>query len=168
MEVFSHLLASNERQTFEFFVVGLKDVLETDVDERELLYTASVLAHHAQVSTQAARDVPAPTSLVTLFDQFVLDQSVHHDGTLLETAGAQCLLLAGFFERQMKARHSIRYYSQLGSTFFRRAGALTSGRTRGALLDSVGQHFEPWRARCARLSRDLDTQRLLIGRQSLD
>ena len=129
---------------------------------------ASVLAHHAQVSTQAAWDVPAPTSLTTLFDQFVLDQSIHHDGTLLETAGAQCLLLAGFFERQMTARHSIRYYSQLGSTFFRRrAGALMSGRKRGALLDSVGQHFEPWRARCARLSRDLDAQRLLIDLQSL-
>ena len=53
MEPLAELLATNERQALEFFLVGLKDVSDADVDQRELLYNASVLAHYAQVSTHA-------------------------------------------------------------------------------------------------------------------
>ena len=39
----------------------------------------------------------------------------------METAGAQCLLLTGFFEDQMRGRHNIRWYAELGAGFFVRA-----------------------------------------------
>jgi hypothetical protein len=163
MEPFPDLLATSHRQALEFFFVGLKDVSGDDVDERELLYTASVLAHYAQVSTHADRDVPAPASLVAVFDQFVLDESMHQDSMMLETAATQCLLLSGFFEMQLRRRHNIRWYSDLGSGFFRRAAALSSERKRAELLDTVGRHFEPWRVRCSRLSRELRTQCYVIA-----
>jgi len=115
------LLASDHRQTLDFFIVGLSDVSEPSVDRQELLYNASVLAHYAQVSTQSHGEVPAPESLGTVFDHFVLDTTLRLDGPMMETAGAQCLLLAGFFEEQMRRRHSIRCYAQLGSMFFTRA-----------------------------------------------
>ena len=49
--------------------------------------------------------MPTPASLSEVFDAFVLDTSLVHDSTMMEAAGAQCLLLAGFFEDQMRARH---------------------------------------------------------------
>lgn len=162
MDSYSDLLATSHRQALEFFFVGLKEVSEPDVDERELLYTASVLAHYAQVSTQAAYDMPAPATLTAVFDQFILDDSLRQDSAMLETAATQCLLLAGFFESQMRQRHNIRWYAELGSGFFRRAAALSHERTRAQLLDTIGRHFEPWRARYSRLSRELRTQPYLI------
>ncbi len=162
MEPLSGLLATSERQALEFFFIGLKDVSGAGVDERELLYTASVLAHYAQVSTHAGHDVPAPATLSVLFDQFILDDSMQQDSAMLETAGTQCLLLSGFFETQMRQRHSIRWYSTLGSGFFRRAASLSAQRKRAELLDLVGRHFEPWRERCSRLSRELRTQHLIL------
>ncbi|MBS1818870.1 MAG: hypothetical protein JSU08_13130 [Acidobacteria bacterium] len=162
MEPLSELIATTERQALEFFFTGLKDVSGADVDERELLYTASVLAHYAQVSTHAGVDIPAPATLAAVFDQFVLDTAMREDSTMLETAAAQCLLLSGFFEAQMCHRHSISWYAGLGAGFFSRAAALSSQRKRAELLYLVGRHFEPWRVRYSRLSRELREQPYVI------
>ena len=162
MEPLSDLLGATERQVLEFFFIGLKDVSDTDVDQQELLYNASVLAHYAQVSTQACADMPTPASLASVFDQFVLDTTAREDSALLETAATQCLLLSGFFEAQMRQRHNIRWYAELGSGFFRRAAMLSRQRKRAELLDLVGRHFEPWRIRYSRLSRELREQQYLM------
>jgi hypothetical protein len=154
MEPLSELLGTTERQALEFFFLGLRDVSEGEVDIRELLYNASILAHYAQVSTRAGFDMPTPSTLMDVFDQFMVDDSVRHDSALLETAATQCLLLAGFFESQMRHRHDIRWYARLGAGFFRKAASLEKSRRRAELLDTVGRHFEPWRVRYARLSRE--------------
>lgn len=162
MEPLSDLLATSERQALEFFFIGLKDVSGADVDQQELLYTASVLAHYAQVSTQAGLDMPTPATLTAVFDQFILGSRVESDSDLLEIAATQCLLLSGFFEAQMRQRHNIRWYAELGSGFFRRAAVLSKQRKRAELLDLVGRHFEPWRVRYSRLSRELREQQYLM------
>jgi hypothetical protein len=92
------LLAIDHRQALEFFVVRLQDLSEPTVDRQELLDNASLLAHYALVSTQPDVDVPAPADLSAVFDHFVSDTTVRHDSVMMETAGARCLLLAGFFE----------------------------------------------------------------------
>jgi len=102
------LLAIDHRQALEFFVLRLQDVSEPTVDRQELLYNASLLAHYAQVSTQPDVDLPAPANLSVVFDHFVADTTLLHDRLMMETAGAQCLLLAGFFGDQMRSRHNIR------------------------------------------------------------
>lgn len=158
------LFASDQRQTLEFFFLGLKDVLEADVDEQELLYNASVLAHFAQVSTQTAFEMPAPVTLTTVFDQFVLDDAMRNDSTLMETAGAQCLVLAGFFEDQMRRRHNIRWYAELGAGFFDRAATQAPTPIKAQLLHTIARHFEAWRQRHARLSRELRDQPYLLTR----
>jgi len=126
------LLAVDHRQALEFFVLRLKEVSEPPVDREELFYNASVLAHYAQVSTQHDVDVPAPANLSEVFDHFVSDTTLLHDSPMMETAGAQCLLLAGFFQDQMR------------------------------LLHSIARRFEPWRQRHARLSRELRDQSYLL------
>ena len=156
------LLATDHRQTMEFFVMGLQDVSEPTVDRRELLYNASVLAHYAQVSTQAGVEVPAPANLSAVFDRFVFDTTLLRDSLMMETAGAQCLLLTGFFEDQMRRRHNIRWYTALGASFFRRAADQEQSPHKARLLDTIARRFEPWRQRHARLSRELRDQPYLL------
>jgi len=159
---FGGLLATDHRRTLEFFVTGLRDVSEPTVDQQELFYNASVLAHYAQVSTQAAIEWPAPANLSEVFDYFVSDTTLLRDSQMMETAGTQCLLLAGFFEDQMRRRHNIRWYAELGGGFFRQAATCEASPPKAKLLNALGRRFEPWRQRHARLARELrDTPYLL-------
>ena len=158
MEPLQELFAVDQRRALEFFVTGLQDVSDPGVDRQELLYNASVLAHYAQVSTQSSVDFPSPATLGAVFDQFVLDSTLCTDAMIMETAGAQCLLLAGFFEDQMRGRHSIRWYAELGAGFFSRAGRQAASARKAHLLEALARQFEPWRRRHARLSRELRDQ----------
>jgi hypothetical protein len=157
------LLATDQRQALEFFFLGLKDIAEPTVDRQELLYNASVLAHYAQVSTRASAGWPAPATLGAVFDHFVADTTLLRDGQMMETAGAQCLLLAGFFEDQMRRRHSIRWYAALGAGFFRRAAAQEASPPKARLLETIARRFEPWRQCHARLGRELRDQPYLLS-----
>ena len=156
------LLAIDHRQALEFFVLRLQDVTEPTVDRDELFYNASLLAHYSQVSTHPDADLPTPASLSTVFDHFVADTTLRHDTLVMETAGAQCLLLAGFFEDQMRSRHNIRWYAQLGAGFYSRAALSEPSPHRARLLDAIAKRFEPWRQRHAQLSRELRDQPYLL------
>jgi hypothetical protein len=158
------LLAIDPRQALEFFAVRLQDVSEATVDRQELLYNASLLAHYAHVSTQPDVDVPAPANLSAVFDHFVSDTTLRHDSLMMETAGAQCLLMTGFFEDQMRPRHNIRWYAELGAGFFRRAALHERSLDKARVLDAIARRFEPWRQRHAQLSRDLRNQPYLLTR----
>jgi hypothetical protein len=163
MEPLRELLAVDQRRALEFFVVCLKDVSEPDVDRQELMYNASVLAHYTQVSVHATADMPAPADLVAVFDHFVADTALVEDGLIMETAAAQCLLLTGFFEDQMRGRHNIRWYAELGAGFFNRAATRQSSSQKARLLVMLARHFEPWRQRHARLGRELRDQPYLLS-----
>lgn len=155
MGPFRELIAIDHRQALEFFTVRLQDISEPDVDREELLYNASVLAHYAQTSTFSDTDLGTPANLSEVFDHFVYDTTLINDAMMMETAGAQCLLLAGFFQDQMSARHNIRWYAELGAGFFSRAASNESSPHKARLLDALARRFEPWRRRHARVSREL-------------
>jgi hypothetical protein len=156
------LLATDHQQTLEFFILGLRDVSEPTVDREELFYNASVLAHYAQVSTQAGVEWPAPTNLSEVFDHFVSDTTLLRDSLMMEVAGTQCLVLAGFFEDQMRQRHNIRWYAELGAGFFSQAAVHERSSRKARLLDAIARRFESWRRRHARLSRALRDQPYLL------
>jgi hypothetical protein len=80
----------------------------------------------------------------------------------METAGAQCLFLTGFFEDRMRGRHDIRWYAELGAGFFIRAASHEGSAKKAHLLTMMARHFEPWRQRHARLSRELRDQQYLL------
>jgi hypothetical protein len=155
MDPLGELIGTNHREALQFFLLGLQDLSEPTVDRQELLYNASVLAHYAQVSTRADVDLPIPADLSAVFDNFVIDQTLLHDSLMLEIAGAQCLLLAGFFEDQMRRRHNIRWYAELGASFFSRAAVQEQSAVKARLFDTIARHFEPWRQRHAQLGREL-------------
>jgi hypothetical protein len=156
------VLATDHRQALEFFFQRLKDVSGPSVDPQELLYNASVLAHYAQVSTQAQFELSAPATLSAIFDHFVFDATLAEDSLMMETAGAQCLVLAGFFEEQMRGRHNIRWYAELGATFFGRAAAREPSLRKAEMLQTMARRFEFWRRRHSRLSRHLQDQLFLL------
>jgi hypothetical protein len=164
MDPLRELVSTDHHQTLEFFVLGLQDLCESNVDRRELFYNASVLAHYAQVSTHADVDLPLSANLSVVFDHFVLDTTLLQDSLLLETAGAQCLLLAGFFEDQMRRRHNIRWYAELGASFFSRAAEQEPSPDKSRLLNTIARRFEPWRQCHARLSRELRDQPYVLKR----
>ncbi len=157
------LLATDHRQALEFFVQRLKDICGPDTDRLALLYNASILAHCAQVSTQAGVDMATPADLGVVFHRFVVEPAVVHDSQTLEAAAAQCLLLAGFFEEQMRRRHNLRWYGQLGAAFFRRAAVQESLPQRARLFNTLASDFEGWRRRQAQLARDLRDQPFLLS-----
>ena len=168
MDPLGELLATDHRRTLEFFVVNLKDVSEPSVDHQELLYNASVLAHYAQVSIDVETAASTPADLSAVFDRFIADTTSLNDPLMMETAGAQCLLLAGFFEDQMRRRHNIQWYGEIGAGFFRRAAAIEQALEKARLLDTIGRHFEAWRRRHARLSQELRDSRYLISWKAPD
>ena len=158
----AELIATDHLQTLEFFFLHLQDISGPEVDRPELLYNASVLAHYAQISTHA--DVERANTVEPQRDirPFRRDTSLLADGQMMETAGAQCLVLAGFFEDQMRRRHNIRWYAELGASFFSRAAVLEASPHKARLLDTIARRFEPWRQRHARLSRELRDQPYLL------
>ena len=156
------VVAIDHGRALAFFLVRLQDVTEPTVDREELLYNASVLAHYAQVSTHPAADLGAPAGLSAVFDLFVADTTPQQDPLLLEVAGAQCLLLIGFFADQMRARHNIRWYAQLGAGFFGRAARGEPVPRKARVLDGMATRFEPWRQCHAHLARELRDQPYLF------
>jgi len=163
MGLFQELLGSDHLATLEFFVVGLRDVSESATDEQELLYNASVLAHYAQVSIDADDELSPPANLSAIYDRFIARRGPFRDSSHMEAAGAQCLLLAGFFEEQMRRRHNIRWYAGLGAGFFSMAAAQAPSPEKARLLDTMARSFEPWRQRHAKLSRELHDQAHLLN-----
>ena len=165
MDPLGELLSSDHRRTLEFFVMNLKDVSEPTVDQQELLYNASVLAHYAQISVDSDVPMATPADLIAVFDHFVADMNVLTDPLMLETAGAQCLLLAGFFEDQMRRRHNIHWYAEIGAGSSGAPLWPSSPRRKRSCSTPSGRHFEPWRRRHARLSHELrDSPYLISGR----
>jgi hypothetical protein len=155
-------LGVTSRQAFQFFIEHLRDVTDEDgTPTNELLYNASVLAHFATTSTASEDTFPsAPASLATVFDLFVMDRSATRDPDIMEIAGAQCLLLTGFFRDQQKHRHQVHWYADLGMSFY--AGAASSGRdpARARLMDTMARRFDFWSVHQHRLARELRDEAL--------
>ncbi|HWB30071.1 MAG TPA: hypothetical protein VG736_06180 [Vicinamibacterales bacterium] len=150
-------LEVTSRRAFQFFFEHLRDVTGPGhAPTNELLYNASVLAHFATTSTASQETFPAaPASLATVFDLFVTDRSMVRDSEIMEIAGAQCLLLTGFFHDQQKRRHQVEWYAALGSTFYARAAASGRDLARAKLMDTMSQRFGFWRAQHRHLAHDL-------------
>jgi len=160
----SDWFAVTSGQTLRFFFERLKDVTgDGDGSSNELLYNASVLAHFASTSTASTDVFPAtPASLSTVFDLFVLDRSHHADPELAEAAAAQCLLLTGFFQDQLRHRHNVDWYASLGAGFYDAAAQYATDHTRARMMQTMARKFDLWRTRQHRLAIELrDEPRLL-------
>lgn len=172
MSDFTELFGVNSAQTLKFFFDRLKEeVISEDVSEIEMLYVSKVLAHYAQTPTDTNRDTPdksTPRSLYDVLDSFVLPGLTTEgflklrDSNTLEVAGSQTLLLAGFFRDQAEKRLNLKWYDQVGCSFFERASEHAKERKRSELLAQVARHFPVWTISCRNMSRTLREERYLL------
>ena len=63
----------------------------------------------------------------------------------------------------MRPRHNIRWYAELGASFFGRAALQERSLHKARLLDAIARRFEPWRRRHAQLSGELRDQSDLLA-----
>ena len=163
MDPLSHLLATDQRETLQFFFTGLRDVTAAEgVDQPALLYNASLLAHFASTSTFSIDRLPALNGLGEIFDRFVADPAVRHDTELMEWAAAHCLLFTGFFGDQLHNRHNLEWYGQLGANFYDLAASATQEAARKYMMGRMSDEFVDWRRRYLRLARELRDQPYLL------
>ncbi len=163
MDSLTHLLATDQRETLQFFFAGLRDVTADEhVDPPALLYNASVLAHFASTSTSSPDGLPTLRGLGDVFDRFVLDPVLRHDTEMMEWAAAQCLLFTGFFADQMKHRHHLDWYGHLGADFYDLAATATRQAARKRMMERMAEDFQNWRRRYLKLSRELRDQPYLL------
>ncbi len=158
--------AVTNEQALRFFFERLKDVSgESATATNELLYNASMLAHFATTSTASTATFPAtPTSLSLVFDVFVLDPTPHTDPELAEAAAAQCLLLTGFFQDQLRHRHNVDWFASLGAGFYASAARHANDGARARMMETMARKFGVWRDCQHRLATELrDEPRLLRG-----
>jgi hypothetical protein len=175
---FEELFACDSNTTINFFYQHLREEVAaagtTALTPEETRYTASVLAHYAQTSREATDCLSAPASLMDVFDCFVRPAlegadarlDLRADPDIMETAGAQTLLLAGFFRAQMSRRHNLRWYDELGRDFYSSAAARTYERRKMMLLQLMAEHFAVWTAVCRSLSRSLHHDQYLLSMQT--
>ena len=157
------LLATDHRQALEFFFQRLKDVSGPGVDQQELLYNASVLAHYAQVSTHATVDLSAPgepqRGLRSLRGGFDAARRQPDDGNRRRPMSGAGGVLRG--SDAPAAQHPLvcrarRRFLQAGG----HAGTVSAARPDCSTRSP--ERFEAWRQRHARLSRDLRDQPFLL------
>ena len=165
----SDWLAVTGPQTLRFFFERLRDVSEdSGAPDSELLYNASLLAHFASTSASSTEHFPAtPTSLATIFDAFVMDRSGHVDPEILEAGASQCLLMTGFFCRQIRRRHNVDWYAALGASYFRQAAERASDRDRARMMRVMAGRFDFWRYQQDRLARELRDLPFLLFHERL-
>jgi hypothetical protein len=165
MDLLPQLLATDQRETLQFFFSGLRDVTSDEqVDSPALLYNASVLAHFASTSRYATEGLPGPNGLGDVFDRFVADASLRFDSELMEWAASQCLLFTGFFGDQLQHRHNLEWFSQLGSDFYWSAATTSQQAARRRMMERMAEEFPDWRRRYQKLARELrDIPYLLFG-----
>jgi len=156
MEPLGRLLATDSRDTLQFFFSELRDMtLAEHMDEPVVLYNASLLAHFASTSTTTPVGMPTPSTLLDVFDRFVQHPLLRDDPEMMEMAAAQCLLLTGFFADQMRRRHNLDWYGRLGASFYRVAAATSSMPGHKEMMTRMAGEFAYWRAAHLALSREL-------------
>jgi len=164
MDVLRDLIAVNSAQTLTFFLWHLRnEVTEKRVQDREIVYVASVLTHYAGKSCHNTKELsPAPATLFDVFEHFILHSSELQGSEILEEGGAQIILLAGFFRDQMKGRHNVRWYDEIGQSLYDRAARYSVEKNRRELFERMARFLPFWTITCRNLNRRLQENQLLL------
>jgi len=157
-------LSVSHDEALEFFYEPFREMgfISSDSLAEHGLYVASVLANYAQVSTVTGSGYPTPMNITQIFETFVvlgsgteLEYFSSSDSEILEIAGAQILLINGFFRDQMRRRHDPVYFDRLGRGFFRRASELSSKEDRARFFMGFSDRFSYWTFATCRVRRQM-------------
>jgi hypothetical protein len=161
--IFEELVAVDSERAFNFFLASLRETGVTEkLKQDEMLYVASILAHYSQTSCFDTTSMPCMANLSEVFDHFVLQTNRLTDSETLEFGGSQVLLFAGFFRDQMRQRHNVKWYDQVGQSLYERASQHSENLKKRELFDRLSESFPAWTMACRDLSRTLRENRLLL------
>ncbi|MFA6006999.1 MAG: hypothetical protein WC764_04730 [Candidatus Paceibacterota bacterium] len=162
-ELFDELFAVDSAKALEFFSTNLRAAIgERSFRENEIIYVANVLARYAQVSRFGNGAMPVLADLTEVFDQFVFQRHELFGAEILEIGGSQVLLFTGFFRDQMRRRHDVRWFDELGRSFYYQAGQFSKDYSRRRLFDGMSETFPLWTRTCWRMNRTLRQNQLLL------
>jgi hypothetical protein len=147
--LFRELFGVNFQTALSFFHQGLREATGKRSSD-QMVYVASVLAHFS-LTSRHSNNRPPFAGLGEVFDNFVFKSELSEDPEVLEIAGSQVILFAGFFRRQMRKRHSVSWYDDLGRSFFLRASTNTPSSKKRVLFESMAYSLTYWNKSCAKL-----------------
>jgi hypothetical protein len=164
--LFNELVAVDSNKALNFFVSGLRSIERTArFRADDLLYVATILAHYSQTSRCEVNGMPVLADLSEVFDYFVCPSCLAplNEAETLATGGAQVLLFAGFFRNQMRRRHNVKWYDQVGQALYDKASRYTTDNPKKReLFDRVAEHFPVWALACRDLHAYFDESRYLL------
>jgi len=161
--IFEELVGVDSERAFRFFLASLRETAATErLKDDEMLYVASILAHYSQTSRFDTTAQPCLANLTEVFDNFVLQTIRLTDSDILEFGGSQVLLFAGFFRDQMRARHNVNWYDQVGQSLYEKASHHSKDRKKRELFDRLSESLPAWTIVCRNVHRTLRENRLLL------
>lgn len=156
-------ISGDSSAIFSFFLKYVaREVRSMEITDDEVLYTAKVLADFAQTSRYSSSEMPLFCFLTEVMDNFMADGILSNDPEMMEFAGSSSLLLAGFFRDQMRRRHNLHWFDELGTIFYSRAGHFSRGKKREVMY-RMSEHFPVWSRACCKVSRRLRENRFILG-----
>ena len=160
------LLAVDSIRTLQFFLDVLQEEkLPSGIEEPDLMYVASVLSHYSITSSGDRKHTPLMSSLSEIMDEFLIPvaySGVSVSSEVLEVAGAQTLMLNGFFRSQMRQRHNLSFFDRIGKTFFFSAGFFSHDSKKKEVLPRVAKNFTEWALVLNRVNQKALDRRYLI------
>lgn len=154
------LLGVNFQTALSFFHQGLREVTGKRSSD-QMVYVASVLAHFS-LTSRNSNDRPPFANLGEVFDNFVFKNEVSKDPEVLEIAGSQVILFAGFFRHQMMKRHIVSWYDDLGRSFYLKASLNTPSQKKKDLFKSMSYSLPFWNLSCNKLHKKCREDKYLI------
>jgi len=173
MDYMQDILAVDSNQALWFFYNYLRSNTPPRIAKAETLYVASILAHYAQTSRFSTETTGPAADLYGILDTFVIpglmeSSPLLRDSEILEIAGSQTLLLVGFFRDQASStkrhlvKHNLKWYDELGKSFFLKASAYTREQKKYEMLWNVSEHFIILASSCLQANRTMREERYLL------
>jgi hypothetical protein len=161
--IFEELVGIDSERAIRFFLASLRETAGTErFKNDEVFYVASILAHYSQTPRFDATSMPCMANLSEVFDNFVMQTTRLADSEILEFGGSQVLLFAGFFRDQMRRRHNVKWYDQVGQSLYEKASQHSNNLKKRQLFDRLSESFPAWTIVCRNLSRTLRENQLLL------
>lgn len=157
------LLGVNMQSNFSFFLDGLKEELEgSKYSAAECDYVASVLAHYALVPWVNSASPVVGTELGEYLETALFVGGEPSDPEVLEVKGSHILLMIGFFRSQMCGRYNVRFYDEIGRSYYYRAHQHSRNSKRKEFLEGFACTFPFWTRSCSKLSKTLRDNKYVL------
>lgn len=150
-DVLLDLLETNFEKAVGFFYDGLREVSDQK-NKEQMEYVAGVLARYSLVHRMSEWPMAPMANLSEVFENFYMRLTdLANDPKILEAGGSQIILLAGYFRNQMKRRHNVVWFDEMGQFFYTRAGECSLGK-KSKFFFGLSGSLPQWNIACCKLS----------------